>query len=313
MSLILNLAILFVLFIALGTAANLTVKNIRLIAVSLKMKLFSLGIILGVMTTLPELSVGINATMEDAAALSVGNIMGGVVVIIGLVLGTSLLLNRKIDTDHNMKSILPICFVILSPFLLGTDGKFGTIDGSIMVALYVGLIYYLYRLNRSPLDIGGLVVVKNKKVFKEVSLAIIGVIAIMLISHWIILVTLTLLEKLSVSKLIIGLLVFSIGTNLPEIIITFTSWRRKSSELSLSHLVSSAFTNILVLGILAILNPITFIIGPIYYVLCFFVTLIILLFLIFYRSNRSLSRLEGGFLLLVYFSFLLTNLYFASR
>lgn len=76
MSLILNIVILLVLFAALGLAADLAVKNIRSIALTLRLKLFSLGIILGIMTTLPELSVGINATIEDAAGLSVGNLMG---------------------------------------------------------------------------------------------------------------------------------------------------------------------------------------------------------------------------------------------
>ena len=313
MSLILNIATLLVLFAALGLAADLTVKNIRLVALSLKMKMFSLGIILGIMTTLPELSVGINASLEGAGSLSVGNILGGIVVIIGLVLGVSLLLNHKIDTEDNLKSVLPASFVILSPFLLGIDGKFGTFDGIVMVSLYVGLIYYLYRLNRSPLDIGGLVIIESKKIIKEVFFAILGVVAVMLISHWIIQITLVLLNELMVSKLIIGLLIFSIGTNLPEITMTLTSWRRKSSDLSLSHLISSAFTNILVLGLLVILHPITFTVGPIYYALCFFVSLVVILFLIFFKSDKSLSRIEGGILVLVYIVFLAVNLYLAGR
>lgn len=182
-----------------------------------------------------------------------------------------------------------------------------------MVLLYIGLVYYLYRINRSPLDVGRMAIVKDKKIIKEIIIALIGIIAVMIISHWVIQITLIFLEKLLVSKLVIGLLIFSIGTNLPEIIITFTSWRRKSADLSLSHLMSSAFTNILVLGVLAILSPITFIIGPVYYALCFFVILIISLFFIFYISKRNLSRIEGGFLMLVYLAFLLSNFYLISR
>jgi len=313
MSIILNIIILLALFALLGLAADLAVKNIRLVALSLRMKLFALGIILGIMTTLPELSVGINATLEDAGALSVGNIMGGIVVLIGLILGASLILNRKVATADNLRSLLPASLVILSPFFLGVDGRFGIFDGVVMVALYVGLISYLYYLNRSPMSVGGLAIIGKRKIVKEIFIAILGIIAVMLISHWIIEFTLVLLEKVAASKLMIGLILFSIGTNLPEITITLTSWRRKSSDLSLSHLISSAFTNILVLGLLAILNPITFTIGPAYYALVFFVSLIIILLIIFSHTDKSLSRIEGAILLMIYVFFVAFNLFLIGR
>ena len=314
MSIFLNLVLLIALFAVLGMAADLAVKNIRLVALSLRMRMFALGIILGIMTTLPELSVGINATLEDAASLSVGNIMGGVVVLIGLILGSSLMLNRGLKTDDSLSSLVPASLVILSPFLLGVDGQFGLFDGIIMVALYIGLIFYLYRINRAPLDLGGgIAIVDKRRIVKEIFFAIVGIIIVMLASHFIIELTLMLLEKVAVSRLMVGLLLFSIGTNLPEITITLTSWRRKTSDLSLSHLISSSFTNILVLGLLAIMSPITFTIGPVYYALAFFVCLIVTLFLVFSHSDKRLSRLEGMILLIIYILFVATNIYLVSR
>jgi len=312
MPIILVVLILLALFALLGLAADLTVKNIRLIALSLRMKLFSLGVILGIMTTLPELLVGLNASLEGVASLSVGNIMGGIVVVIGLVLGFSLILNRKIETIDNLRPLLPTSLVILSPFFLGVDGYFGMFDGIIMVVLYLGLIIYLYFINRSHLPMGDLAVTSKKRLVKEVIIAILGILAVIIISHYIIELTLVLLERVNVSKLLVGILFFSIGTNLPEIIITLTSWRHKSSELSLSYLISSAFTNILVLGLLAILSPITFTIGPVYYALVFFVTLIIILFIIFSHTNKSLSRIEGLSLLMIYVFFVAFNIFLAG-
>ncbi len=312
MPILLNLVLLLALFGVLGFTADLAVTHIRSVALALRMRLFTVGIILGIVTTLPEFSVGINATLEQASTLSVGNIMGGIVVVFGLILGTSLMLNRSIETDHNLKSLLPSSLIILSPFIFGLDGKFGTFDGVMMILLYVSLIFYLYHLNRSPL-VGGIALIDKKKTGKSLLIALGCLIVVMLASHWIIQLTMLLLEKVAISKLMIGLLLFSIGTNLPEITITFTSWRRKAADLSLSHLVASAFTNILVLGILAILNPITFTIGPVYYALVFFISLIIILFIIFAHSDRRLSRLEGGILLFVYVLFVATNIFLAGR
>ncbi len=313
MSLILNLSLILILFAILGWSADVAVKNIKLIALSLRMKLFALGIILGIMTTLPELSVGINATLEDAGALSVGNIMGGIVVLIGLILGSSLIANKKVATNDIVKSLIPTSFVILAPFILGIDGRFDAIDGIIMVLLYLILIFWLYRTNKAKEPINLIRITNRRKAAKEALLSVGGVIIVMLTANWIIDLTMLLLDKVDISKLLIGLILFSIGTNLPEITIAITAWRHKTPDLSLFHLVSSSFTLILVLGLLSILKPITFTIGPVYYALAFFVSLMIILLIIFSHTDKSLSRIEGAILLGVYFFFLATNIYLAVQ
>lgn len=90
---------LLLLFIILGIAADVVVRNIKYIATVLKVRLFAFGIVLGLATSLPELSVGINAMMNEASSLSVGNLLGGIIVIFGLILGTSLIFNRSVETD----------------------------------------------------------------------------------------------------------------------------------------------------------------------------------------------------------------------
>ncbi|MDD3939535.1 MAG: hypothetical protein PHF49_02670 [Patescibacteria group bacterium] len=311
MSLVFNLLVLVLLFFILGLAADLAVDNIRYIALSLRMKLFALGVVLGIATTLPELTVGINAALQGAGSLSVGNIMGGIIVMIGLILGSSLILNKRVETDKSLKPLPQIALLILSPFVLGIDGRFGLVDGLIMVFLYAALIFYLYRINRSTMG-EGLAIIDKKKMFRSMLLAVVGIILVVLTSHFVVELAVDVLDKVNVSKLVLGIILFSIGTNLPEIMIAFTSWRRKASELSLSHLTSSAFTNILVLGLLCILKPITFTVGPVYYGLVFFVTLIIILFIIFSHTDKSLSRKEGIVLIGVYLLFVVTNIILAN-
>lgn len=313
MSLVFNLALILILFAILGWSADVAVKNIKLIALSLRMKLFALGIILGIMTTLPELSVGINATLEDAGALSVGNIMGGIVVLIGLILGSSLIANKKVATNDILKSLIPTSLVILAPFILGIDGRFDAVDGVIMILLYLVLIFWLYRTNKTKEPINLISITNRRKAAKEALLSVGGVIVVMLTANWIIDLTMLLLDKVDISKLLIGLILFSIGTNLPEITIAITAWRHKTPDLSLFHLVSSSFTLILVLGLLSILKPITFTIGPVYYALAFFVSLMIILLIIFSHTDKSLSRIEGAILLGVYVFFLATNIYLAIQ
>lgn len=299
--------LLVFLFGILGLAADLAVRNIKYVTIALKMKLFTLGILLGIVTSLPELSVGINTTVEEVASLSVGNIMGGILVIFGLIIGTSVLFGNKIETKGNLKSLIPSALVIVSPVFLGLDGKYLFWDGLVMVFLYILLLLYLYKINHSfhgPKSI----TLERKKLTRAVFLSIIGVVLVMLSSHFIVKTAVDLLELTNISKLFMGVIVFAIGTNLPEITVTITSWRRKASELSLSHLVSSAFTNILVLGLLVVIQPITFALSPTFYILITFVILILALFLYSSFSRETLTRKEGLALLLIYILFLTTNI-----
>jgi len=77
--------------------------------------------------------------------------------------------------------------------------------------------------------------------------------------------------------------------------------------------MSSAFANILILGSLAVLRPISFGITPVYYVSGAFLAVAIISFAIFAYSDRRLDRKEGAFFLLVYLAFLLSNIYFITR
>lgn len=302
---------LFFLFALLGWSADIAVRNIRYLGSVLKIRLFAFGVLLGLVTTLPELSLGVNATIDRAAALSVGNLLGGVIVMLGLILGASLVLKNKIKTDGRLASAIPAALVIFSPVIFGMDGKYGLADGLAMVGLYIGLLFYLYRMNhfQQPLYIS---IGYENKITKSVLAAIVGIIGVLLASHWIVQITLNLLQYVRVSQLMIGLLMFSVGTNLPEISIAVASWRKKSSELSLSHLLSSSFTNVLVLGILALLRPIPFEANIEYWNVAVFLAAILAFFAYFYHSGKKMDRREGAILLAIYIAFVATSLVFAG-
>jgi cation:H+ antiporter len=312
MTILFNSILLLFLFIALGWSADFTVKNIKYIGAALKIRLFAFGIVLGLITTLPELSLGINATVDQAATLSVGNLLGGIIVMLGLIAGLSLIFNRKTNTDGRLASILPTALIIFSPILFGIDGNYGVIDGLAMIGLYLFLIFYLYRLNHFSNHVH-IQIINRNKITKAILCAIAGTIGVLVSSHWLIKITLDLLTYTQLSPLVIGLVVFSVGTNLPEISIAITSWRKKSSELSLSHLLGSSFTNILVLGILSILQPIVFDTTSAYWVVALFLGIILTLFTYFYYSNKKMERSEGTVLLTSYIFFMTVNFYLISK
>lgn len=303
MGIIFHIVILIFLFGILGLSADFLVHNIKVISRKLGMKLFTLGIVLGIMTSLPEVAVSINSIINNVPNISVGNLLGSVMVIFGLIFGMSLILNRKIRTDGDMKNLLPQLGLVFLPFILGLDGKFSTIDGITMIIMYIILLIYLFKLSKKHQGFQ-VSVIKEQKVLKSILLTIISAIIVIISSGFIVKVSIILLNKLEIKPFILGLLIFALGTNLPEITVALTSWKKKASELSISHLMGSIITNVIILGSMCIIKPITINIGSSYTVLVIFVALILILVGIFYKTRRSLDRIEGVFLLLTYFLFL---------
>lgn len=312
MNILLNAVYLIVLFLILGFGADLAVKNIKYLAVSLKMKVFVLGAILGIATTLPELSVGINASIQGISEVSVGNILGGITVLIGLILGVSLILHKNISTEESFRTLAPASLVILLPFLLGSDGNFSFYDGLIMILAYIALIAFLYKKEKPSINISEkFVVLDKKKAVKAIFQSLLGVVLVLVSSTIIVNISSVLLEKTGINDLVMGIVVFSIGTNLPEIMIALTSWKRKAAELSVGFLISSAFTNIFTLGVISVFKPITFELNLSYYLLVFFLSLIMFLLFVFSYTDKKLSRKEGVVLLVTYLVFLVASIVIA--
>lgn len=306
MSLFLSIIVLIILFLILGASAHFTVKNIQLISRKLGIKIFALGIILGIITSLPEMILGINASIKNIPNVSVGNLFGGIMILFGIILGISLVLNRKIKTDGNIFQLLPQVLFIFFPLLLGLDGKFSRIDGFIILITYILLLFYLYKRNKNTQNIK-VTLIKKQEILKSIFIIMISVTTLILISNIIIKISSDLLYKINITPLVMGLLLFSIGTNLPEIMITLTSWRKKDTELPLSHITGSAIANIMILGLICTFKPIFINIDVSYIMLMIFITLILTLVIIFYKTGKSLNKIEGLFLILLYILFVYFN------
>ena len=296
------------LFAVLCIYADLAVKNIKIVASRLGLSLFSLGVILGLATSLPEFALGLSASFRNASDISVGNLLGGVLVIFGLILGLSLVINRRVATDGQIRSIVLIAGALLLPLVLGLDGRLGNADGLLIMAVYLLLLFYLFYYNSrehnyhfaSPLvDSGG--------AGKAILYAIIGVLTVIVSSNWLMATSIRILDRWQLSGFFVGMVFFAIGTNLPEIIISLNSFRRKAAELSLSHLISSSIANTGILGLVVFIRPAHFLVDQGYWILFTSLFVILALFTVFYHTGKKLGRWEGAILATVYLLFIILS------
>lgn len=303
---VLSLIGLVALFYGLGFCADLVVVNIRNIGRKLRLPIFFLGLLLGLLTSLPELAIGINALVQDIPSISVGNLLGGTLVLFCLVLGISILLNRKIKTDGKSESLFPMLGYILLPLILGLSGQINFWSGLVLLVLYPTVLLHLYLAhpNSSPTSDPGK---GAKSVIKELAIVAAGLTGVVLLSNLIVRITQPLLISLNVPAFLVGLIIYSLGTNLPELIVAIRSWKRHIRELSLSNILGSAVTNPGMLGAFAIIRELPIKVDAAYIVL-FITTLLVLICLLrFYRSDRALKRNEGIALIAIYLLFVVAS------
>lgn len=124
-------------------SAEGVVRSGRELATILGIPAMLIGVLLGLGTTLPELSTTVAATVRKQGSLIMGNILGSVVTNSTLVLGTAALINPiTLDGDMTFKisgAALLLALVIVTKFIRSQY----RIDRAEALALVLGYIFYL--------------------------------------------------------------------------------------------------------------------------------------------------------------------------
>jgi cation:H+ antiporter len=299
MTFVLLLTLLVGSFFILGKAADVLVVHVRRIGERLGVNTFFLGVLIGLFTSFPELALGINAYVANAQVLSLGNLFGGIPVLLGFVLGLSVVLNRKTNTKGVKDGLIFTLAYLILPLLLGLDGRIGMVDGLLLVSGYFLLVRAHYARHK---HMHGTEVrhASRNHVLHHLFLIVLSIVAVLLMTNVIVRVTRQLSDMLHVPDFLVGLLVLSIGTNLPEIATAFRSWKHRDAELGLSIVLGSAMVNPLLIGVFSFLRAYPITLGPQYlFLIASFVVILTCTFL-FVRSDARLVRREGWLLLGLY-------------
>lgn len=293
------LSILFLWF-----SSEIILKSVAHLATRLRLSPFVISFfVLGLLSSLPELNIGINSIINKTPAVFVGNLTGASIVLFLLVipilavLGNGIVLSRQLP---KMKLILSI-LAIITPFLLLLDGYLNYFDAFVSVAAYVLLAssikhkrYLLKKITK----------IKSKTVsfspIAELGKVFLSSVVIYFSSWVLVTKTVFFAELLHAPVLVVSFLILSLGTNLPEIVITIKSVLNHQREVAFGSYVGSAAVNTLFFGIFTFINGEFAVTGN-----GFLVNLIVFSFglILFYRfstTKNDISRKEGVALLSLY-------------
>ena len=304
MSIVLDFSLLCLGFFLLTKGADYFIENSASFAEEKGISPHVVGVtIVAFGTSLPELLVSIISSFQDYNDLALGNIVGSNISNIGLVLSVSTfifyyVLNTNIvpDKDANNDSYVMILAVFLL-FLFSGDNIISVNEGAFFFILYLAYIYWLYY--RSTGDS----VVDDLEEKTSFPFLIGGLIALLLGAQITVNAAVSIAELMGVSEIVIGLSVVAIGTSLPELAGTISAARMGHKEIAVGNVIGSNIANIfLVMGVLAIINPISVEAGVIEQTLPL---LIMLTVATFAMIRIPLTRLGGTIL----FTFFLLFLY----
>lgn len=305
---IVNLFLYFLSFIFIWFGSGLIVSSVGKFAHLLRVSSFSLSFfVLGFLTSIPELAVGIDSIFKKTPEIFVGNLIGGQIVLFILIIPLLAIFGKGISLKHELseKNLLFSLFVILAPALLVSDRRVTLFEGVLLILLYLLLFYSVEKKQGLVEKVFHQFTNHQKTFLSDMVKIAIGVVIVVASSFLIVDKTIYFSKIFHLSSFFIALIVIAIGTNLPELSLVLRSIREKKKEVAFGDYLGSAAANSAIFGTLTIINSADVIIPNNFLSYFVFIVLGLGLFYFFTRSKNDISRKEGFLLLFVYIVFLL--------
>lgn len=306
-----NLIIYIVAFILIWLGSGLIVSSASKFSKKLKLSSFIFSFVfLGILTSTPEFSVGLQALAEHDANIFVGNLLGGIIVLFLLAIPILAILGNGINLKHELSrnQLILTSIVILTPSLLILDKRVTNFEGLFMIISYFLLLYLVQKKNGIfDKDNDNLLNLRAYS-FYDLLKIILGIIIVFISSYAIVEKTNYFAQLINISTFYVSLIIIALGTNLPELTLAIRSVISGKKDLAMGDYIGSAAVNTLLFGIFTLMHN-----GEVLTISNFLTTFIFIsialgLFFYFSVKNQFLSRLNGIFMLAVYVLFVIFEL-----
>ncbi len=297
--------LLGLLFLALG--GDSLVKGAAGLGGQLRIPRFALGLgLVAVATSLPELAVNARAVGAGDRALALGNAVGSNIANIGLTLGVAALAAPLVLGWRVLKPLLAVLLLAtVAVVVLSLDGGLSRIEGLALLLVFVAVVAFtaLRASDESPQvreEIDAFTATRGGLAQNLVRVAL-AVVLLWFGAGWVVAHIPAIGHALGMDSLVAGLVLVAIGTALPEAAAAIAAARRGQGDIVAGHVVGSSLFNLLVvLGGMAAVGghvpvPASFVRLELPVAFLFALLLVPVL-----RGNTTVSRGEGGLLLVAF-------------
>lgn len=252
-------------FVALIGGAEILVRGAVSLAGRMGISPMVIGMtVVAVGTSAPELVVSVNAALEGATGLAVGNVIGSNIANVLLVFGAACLLSPIVERPASMtRDAAGFSFGTLIFVALCLRGALDWQAGVILLAAFIAFIGISYWRGSSDPDLSADTVEEVEDLQgwpatnAGVALAVIGGLAGLAAgSEFLVQGGVEIARSFGVSEEVIGLTLLALGTSLPELAALVVASMKGHADVGFGNIVGSNLFNILgVAGTAALIAP----------------------------------------------------------
>ncbi|HII38463.1 TPA: sodium:calcium antiporter [Candidatus Micrarchaeota archaeon] len=299
-----TLALLVISLLVLYYASNWLITHAINLARFFKIGEMEVGFLLvAVATSLPELVISVLATLQGNTGLAVGNILGANIADLCLVLGIAALFGGIVVKRKEMKDLTAI---LLAASVLPLVIMLNWFNGFEAVALLSIFAAFAYFMLKKRVSIGDGETVSARQAVTSAFLFTIGLVLILISSNYAVDLAVVLAGKIGASNAFVGATIVALGTTLPELAVSVAAVKRKHSALAVGSILGSCITNLtLVMGVAAVINPLTANVTAFTNLVAFMCISSVLVWY-FIQRDHKLERPQGIVLLILYAIFLIS-------
>lgn len=264
--------ILLVALAGIVFGADWLVSGSVSIAKRYKVSEFVIGAaIVGVGTSMPELTVSFIGALQGNSDVAIGNVVGSNIFnILGILGLTAAFFPIKVD-KANMRFEIPFCIFLsvlltLEAFNFFTGGTpiIGRGDGIILLALFALFMWYSFYRDKKSIEYINTQEEKQNSseletpLWKAILTVIVGLAVLIFSCDLFVEKAVHVAKMLGMSEAVISLTLIACGTSLPELAASIAAAIKKNTQLALGNIIGSNIFNIsLILGLSSQVTPLT--------------------------------------------------------
>ncbi|HIT71411.1 MAG TPA: calcium/sodium antiporter [Candidatus Scatovivens faecipullorum] len=308
---ILNIIFIIVGFFLLVKGADLLVDGSSRIARKFNVKEIIIGLtIVSIGTSMPELIISVTSALKNQSDFAIGNILGSNISNLFFILGVCAIIKPLLFKKQTVKIEIPfVIFLTALLYIFGNNGDYHLItelEGIIFIVFCV--LFTIYNIFISK-NINNSEMEKNKnkdiKLSKSFLLIMIGIILLKFGGDFVVDNASRIATLLGISERVISLTIVAISTSLPELITSALATYKGEIDLAIGNIIGSNILNIvLIVGIMAIINPIPYSVSFNKDLMIFLIGMIFLFIVPFIGEKYKIERVSGYIYLISYFIYI---------
>ena len=276
---------------------------------------FVIGVcIVGIGTSMPELTVSLLGSIKGSAGIAIGNITGSNMFNTLLILGVTALINPIQFTKDNLRrdmhlntmaTVVLLLFAYLPIAIRPYESLvISRLEGLLFLLLFAGYLFLTFRSGKTtPQD--DQPSSQSRPLWLLILMVLGGIAALASGGHLFVDKGIEIARALKVSETVIAITFMACGTSLPELVTCIVAAVKKRNQLALGNILGSNVSNILlILGCSALARPLVVdAVNLEGFIILIAVALLLCLSAMLPRRNE-LSRYKGLIFIVLYFAYI---------